>query len=338
MLTILLALCFATDGLAAAPPSSGPPPAVAQSTAQSVSQSTAQYVAQSKGQSKASQSIAPQPGKAQSATPRIVVLGYHEVEPEGVPAHETIPRQLAAAKTTDEMQMYTTSIEAFAQQLDALARHGYAVIAMDDLSDFLSGRRATLPERSAVITADDGWISVRTVMAPELRRRRWPFTAFLYPRVIERHSHHPFNLTWEEVSALAGQKAVPPGRRSTLPNQRVDFESHTFSHPFLSRAKHPELSDAQYAEWLTAELGTSRDSIAAHTGRAVRFLAYPYGDYDAGVIAAAKAAGYTAAVTVTPGVVTRSSNPFALPRYLIFHDTTLKELESWLEATSNAKQ
>ncbi|MCU1347023.1 MAG: polysaccharide deacetylase [Acidobacteria bacterium] len=260
---------------------------------------------------------APAPSVVQSADPRIIILGYHEVEPGGVPAHETIPRQLAAAKTADEMQMYTIGTEAFREQLDALARHGYVVIPIAELFEFLDGRRATLPARAAVITADDGWRSVKTTMRVELGRRAWPFTAFLYPRVIERHSHHPFNLTWDEVAALAAQ--------------RVDFQSHTFSHPFLSRTRHPELSDAQYAEWLANELRQSRDSIAAHTGREVRFLAYPYGDYDAGVIAAAGAAGYLGAVTVTPGIVTRSSNAFALPRYLIFHDTTLAELESWLE-------
>ena len=79
-----------------------------------------------------------------SPDPRIVILGYHEVEPGGVPPHATVPRGTAAANTTDEMQRYTASTEAFSQQLDALARHGYTVIAMADVADFLSGKRPTL--------------------------------------------------------------------------------------------------------------------------------------------------------------------------------------------------
>jgi peptidoglycan/xylan/chitin deacetylase (PgdA/CDA1 family) len=244
---------------------------------------------------------------AQSAQPRIIILGYHEVEKDGLPPHAVVPRGIAVIPTADEMARYTVSTEAFRQQMDALDAHGYEVIALADVVEYLTGRRATLPARSAVITVDDGWRSTSTEIAPELARRGWPFTAFVYPRVIEQHAHHPYNLTWPEVDALAAEG--------------VDVESHTYSHPFLSRAG--SLDD---------ELNCSRDVIAAHIVQPVRFLAYPYGDYDDGVIAAAKVAGYEAAVTVTPGLVTKRSNPFALERYLLHHDTTLQEFERWLEA------
>ena len=242
-----------------------------------------------------------------SAQPRIIILGYHEVEDDGLPPHAVIPRGNAAAPTDDEMARYTVSTEAFREQMDALEAHGYEVVPLADVIDYLTGRRATLPARSAVITVDDGWRSTSTEIAPELAKRDWPFTAFVYPRVVEQHAHHPFNLRWSEIDALVKKGA--------------DVESHTYSHPFLTRAG--SLDD---------ELNCSRDVIAAHTGQPVRFLAYPYGDYDDGVIAAAKAAGYEGAVTVKPGLVTRRSDPFALERYLLHHDTTLPEFERWLEA------
>ena len=254
---------------------------------------------------------------AESADPRIVILAYHEVEPDGIPPHGTVPRGIAVMPSSDEMQRYTSSTEAFSQQLDALAQHGYTVVSMADVADFLSGKRTTLPARSAVITVDDGWRSVKTTMAPELARRSMPFTAFVYPRVIDAHDHHPFNLTWDDVAALS--------------KSGVDIESHAFTHPFLSRARHAELSDAAYAAWLAKELADSRSSIAAHTKKEVRFLAFPYGDYDEGVLAATRAAGYAAAVTTSRGLASRTSNPLTLPRYLIHHDTTLAEFEGWLE-------
>ena len=247
---------------------------------------------------------------------RIVILGYHEVEPGGVPSHETIPRQLAAADTADERQRFTISPETFREQMDALAAHGYVVIALADLSDYLQGKR-TLPDKSAVITVDDGWQSLCSVIQPELLRRRYPFTAFIYPRVIDRHSHHPNNITWDDVSGLA--------------EAGVDIESHTYAHPFLSRIRHSEMNDAEYASFLNSEIAESKRLISEHTGRDVRFLAYPYGDYDDSVVSSVKAAGYDAAVTVTPGIVTKSSDPLTLPRFLILHDTSMKEFESWLE-------
>lgn len=254
---------------------------------------------------------------AESANPRILILGYHEVEPDGVPAHEVIPRELAAAPTPNEMDMYTTSTATFRQQLDALAAHGFTAISFAALHEFLTGARATLPEKSVVITADDGWRSAKTEMWPELKKRGYPFTIFVYPRVIDRHDHHPFNLTWDDVAVLS--------------KDGVDVESHTYAHPFLSRKKHPELDDEHYRDWLESELAGSRRLITQHTGREVRFLAYPYGDYDDAVIAAAKAAGYTEAVTVSPGIVMRSDPPFTLHRYLVFHGTTMQEFERWLD-------
>jgi peptidoglycan/xylan/chitin deacetylase (PgdA/CDA1 family) len=251
------------------------------------------------------------------AQPRIIILGYHEVEKDGLPPHEVIPRQDAFTSSADEMARYTVSTEAFRQQLDALDAHGYEVIPLADVVDYINGRRSTLPARSAVITVDDGWRSTGNEIAKELARRRWPVTAFVYPRVLDRHSHHPYNLTWAEVAAL--------------PKKGVSIESHSYSHPFLARARHRDMPDEHYAAFLDDELHCSRDLIVTATRQPVRFLAYPYGDYDDGVIAAAKAAGYEAAVTVKPGVVTMRSNPFALERYLVRHDTTLRELEGWLE-------
>lgn len=253
---------------------------------------------------------------AASASPRIIILGYHEVEKDGLPAHPVIPRELAAAPTEDEMSRYTVSTENFRQQLDALTANGYSVIALADVVDYLAGRRASLPPRCAVITVDDGWRSVAADIADELTVREWPFTVFIYPRVIG-NSHHPYNLTWAEVEEVQDEGA--------------DIESHTYSHPFLSRVRHAATSDQAYHEFLDEELRESCEIITAHTDRTVQFLAYPYGDYDKEVEAAAKAEGYSAAVTVTPGLVTKNSDRFALPRYMVRHDTTMKQFEGWLQ-------
>ena len=259
------------------------------------------------------------PASPPSGQPRVLILGYHEVEPGGVPPHVTIPREGAKSLAPDEMARFTISSEAFRSQLDALATHGYTVISLRDLYDFLQGTKPSLPARSVVITTDDGWISAKSEMEPELKRRGHPFTVFVYPRVVERHSHHPFNLTWQDIESLS--------------KEGVDIQSHTFSHPVLSRARHPEMDDAQYSDWLADELCRSRELIQLHTGRDVKFLAYPFGEYDDAVVAAARTAGYAAAVTVKPGLVRKGADLMTLRRFLVLHDTLLGEFESWLETT-----
>jgi peptidoglycan/xylan/chitin deacetylase (PgdA/CDA1 family) len=71
-----------------------------------------------------------------------------------------------------------------------------------------------------------------------------------------------------------------------------EIESHTMSHPQLSR-----LSDAQLAD----ELTRSKRNLETRYGVPIRYLAYPYGDYDRRVIAATIAAGYDGALAAWGG-------------------------------------
>src|SRR5881628_3642296 len=112
------------------------------------------------------------------------VLSYHEVEPGGEPPHGTRPRRGVDAASRDEQVRFTVSTEAFAQQLDFLAANGYTVIPLNDLIDYLKGRRTSVPAKAVVITVDDGWLCTYTQMYPVLKQRKLPFTAFVYPAII----------------------------------------------------------------------------------------------------------------------------------------------------------
>lgn len=125
-----------------------------------------------------------------------------------------------------------------------------------------------------------------------------------------------------DVPELAEQARRYPGELATmdwaglrrLAEQGVEVGSHTVSHPHLT-----ELSDARLAD----ELRESRRRIAAELGRPCRLLAYPYGEQDERVRAAARAAGYEAAFAL-PGRV-RTPDRFALPRVGIWRkDTALR--------------
>ena len=229
------------------------------------------------------------------------ILCYHEVDPPTA-AHPTIPRQSATGSASAEMRRYTATPEQFAAQLDYLQKNGYHVVRLAELVDVLAGRRESLPPRAVVITVDDGWACAATNIAPELRRRRMPFTLFVYPQIIGRGAHA---LTWKEVERLAAEGA--------------DVESHSWSHPFLTRS--PSLD---------RELAGSMAEIHRHTGKPVRFLSYPYGDTNDAVAGAAAKAGYEAAVTTWRGPIERDTPPMQLKRYLIHNDTTIEEFKSFL--------
>jgi peptidoglycan/xylan/chitin deacetylase (PgdA/CDA1 family) len=229
------------------------------------------------------------------------ILGYHEVDPATVNQERT-PRLAATGNHSAEMRRYTVTPEQFAEQLDYIQKNGYSVIPLADLVDFLEGRRAALPPRPVVITIDDGWACTATQMAPELKKRGMPFTVFIYPGFVGKGSH---SLTWKDIDDLAAAGA--------------DIQSHSWSHPFLTKTP-----------TLERELAGSRSEIERRTRKPVRFLAYPYGDYDHTVAGAASRFGYAAAVTTEREPVGCDTSPMQLGRYLIHNDTTLDKFRTFL--------
>ena len=192
------------------------------------------------------------------------------------------------------------SRDVFRQQMRYLAMTGYTVIPLRDLYDYAAGRRASLPKNAVVITIDDGWRSTYTEVFPEMKRRGFPFTVFIYPKII---GQTPYAMTWKQIKEMA--------------DAGVDVQSHTLSHAFLTRHRHANLSDEQYAAWLERELKESKRVLEKQTGREVRFLAYPYGDYDHKVAASVARAGYEAGLTCEYGRVRRGSDPLRMKRVAI---------------------
>jgi peptidoglycan/xylan/chitin deacetylase (PgdA/CDA1 family) len=192
------------------------------------------------------------------------------------------------------------SREAFRQQMRYLEMTGYTVVPLRDIYEYTTGKRATLPKNAIAITIDDGWRSTYTEAFPELKKRHFPFTLFIYPKII---GMTPYALTWKQVKQMADAGA--------------DIESHSLSHPFLTKRRHATLDAKQYADWLKKELVESRRVLEKETGHRVRFLAYPYGDYDHYLTASVAKAGYDAALTCDYGRVSRGTDPYRYKRVVI---------------------
>lgn len=244
--------------------------------------------------------------------PIATILCYHEVD--DAPNHATIPRKSATGSAAGEQLRYTITTKQFNEQLDYLQQHGYHVIPLSALADYLDGRTHSLPERAVVLTVDDGWLCAYTTIAPLLAKRHLPFTLFVYPAIVG-HGAHAVN--WTQVQQLSRQ-----------PN--VEIGSHTMTHPFLTRANNPSVAGAGYETFLKHELIDSRAELTRRLQRPIRFLSYPYGDFDSVVVDTAKRAGYEAAVTTQRASITAATPPLQLTRYLLHNDTTLAEFASWL--------
>jgi peptidoglycan/xylan/chitin deacetylase (PgdA/CDA1 family) len=166
------------------------------------------------------------------------------------------------------------------------------------------------PGRTVVVTFDDAFRSVLTLGLPILRRHGLPATIFAptdhigtgepmrWPGIDRwhggEHEAELMPLDWSELRALA--------------DAGWEVGSHTLSHPHLTRIDDARLDD---------ELRRSREVCERELSLPCRTLAYPYGDHDARVVAAARAAGYQAACTLPEDF--RSEGALRVPRVGVYH-------------------
>ena len=187
-------------------------------------------------------------------------------------------------------------------QLAHLRRRGYAGLTFAESERLRAAGR--LPERSVVITFDDGYRSTLEA-ADVLDAHGYPGTVFVVTSFVD--SGRP--LEWP---GIAGERLRPGADRELRPLTWADLESmvargwevgsHTVTHPLLS---------ALPADRVERELVESRRRIADRLGRC-ETIAYPYGREDGAVARAAADAGYLAACTLK-GVPT-ADTPYLRPR------------------------
>jgi peptidoglycan/xylan/chitin deacetylase (PgdA/CDA1 family) len=213
---------------------------------------------------------------------RPIVLCYHAVS-------SSWPSSLAVSEQLLE------------RHVTALRRRGYVGITLAQAER--ARQEGTLPRRSVVVTFDDAYASVLRAR-PILDAASYPGTVFVVTRFAE--SGEP--LRWPGIDMWSdGEHAdeLEPlgwGELEALRDAGWEVGSHTVSHPRL-----PDLDD----ETLRAELTDSRAAIVRHLG-SCETIAYPYGLADARVAAAARDAGYLAAVTLT--TLHGSDEPYLRPR------------------------
>jgi peptidoglycan/xylan/chitin deacetylase (PgdA/CDA1 family) len=211
---------------------------------------------------------------------------------------------------------FSLTRETFRQQMAYLASSGYNVISMQELQEYVDGKRKSIPKNAVVITVDDGWKCTYTVIYPELKSFNFPFTLFMYPKFVGQSA---YALTWKEIREMS--------------DNGVDIQSHAFSHPFLTRRMHRGWSDDRYQGWLEHELVESKKAIEKQTGKPVKYLAYPYGDYDDRVVEATRRAGYKGAVTAEFGRVNHESDPLRMRRLVIEVGTSFADFRRMLGST-----
>jgi len=178
----------------------------------------------------------------------------------------------------------------FTAHLDYLAANSFSTITLDQFYDWRVND-GILPYRPILLTVDDNYILGYTEMYPALAARKMVATNYTHTRGIGIGNP---KASWAQVAEMdaAGVFLV---------------EAHTQTHPRLTTISGTQLQQ---------EVAGSRQDIAANVGGKVsNHFAYPYGSYDATVIAALQAAGFKTGMTTKTGLNTRTTPLFELQRY-----------------------
>lgn len=162
----------------------------------------------------------------------------------------------------------------FKQHLTYLQDHGYRVVPLPDLVEALRQQQA-LPDKAVAITFDDGYESVYHQAFPMLKKHGWPFTVFVNSRPIEQGLTQ--FVSWGQLREMVAHGAT--------------IANHSLTHPHFLRRLDGE-SEAAWRERITGEIQTTEQHIREQTGQQYRFIAYPYGEFDAAVKSLAKDLGY----------------------------------------------
>ena len=232
----------------------------------------------------------------------LAILSYHKIGPWGPKGWET---------------WFYVPTDTFARQMSQLRDGGWTVI---DAGAFLRALDdpETLPDRAALITFDDGYVSVLEHAAPVLKQFGYPSIVFMPTTFAGRASD------WDANSPEPVEPICSWQQLRELESAGASIQSHSATHRTFSQLSVRDIE---------REARDSRATIERELSKRVDLLAYPFDDaglYPESTDAALHRAGYRAAFHYVGGAITwPPENRFHLTRIPIWPDSDLSG-DAWL--------
>jgi peptidoglycan/xylan/chitin deacetylase (PgdA/CDA1 family) len=226
----------------------------------------------------------------EESRPRIPVLLYHRVDTEA----------------DRKWRRFCVAPDNFAAQMRWLADQGFSTIHLGQLLDYYQDG-FSVPPKPLVITFDDGYFCNYSRAFPILRQYGFVATVFLVCNFVRqdsaapRESRHSF-LSWPEI----------------LEMQEAGWEFHSHG---LNHQRMPDLSRRE----LAAEIGGSKQLLAATLARPVEFFCYPFAKFNRAVQEVVRAYGYRGACGGPPFDAGGPADDFAIGRTEILWSDSLRQ-------------
>jgi len=237
----------------------------------------------------------------------LFTYGYWRGVRVALPHHETWQRMVkgvpilmyhAFGQPGEPASQFVLPIQKFIQQMEWLKRLNYTVISLEE---YLSYRRQCQlpPKRSVVITIDDGYSELASLVHRILCQYRYPATVFLVSGKIGGVND------WTEDKALRGRRLLTWKEVKDLASANIQMGAHSRTHPVLTRIP---LTQAH------SEIAGSKADLENGLQKSVTTFAYPHGEYNEQIQKLLDHSGISAGCTVDSGVNSWSTPLTALRR------------------------
>lgn len=248
----------------------------------------------------------------------LATAGFGVVSALNTQSSERLPVVMYHQLTADKSKAgkYVLSLEQFEKDLIYFKENGYVSVNLKQLFDYANGT-CDLPEKSFMITFDDGCETVYSYALPLLEKYGFNAVCFVIGSVTDKYSSindHNLsysNLNWDEIKELCNGGII-------------DIQSHTYDLHSNNKGrdgikKKKDETFEQYSEFLSADALKMKEKMLEFTGNAPVAIAYPFGSFSKESKEILKSSGIKAAFTCEEKVNTikkaESEWLFGLGRY-----------------------
>jgi poly-beta-1,6-N-acetyl-D-glucosamine N-deacetylase len=232
-------------------------------------------------------------GAVQAEEHHFLVLNYHDI--------------VKADSAKSSLNSMDVSVDHLEEHLLWLKKNGYKIISVQNVLDAAAGKNA-IPDKSVLLTFDDGYKSFYTRVFPLLKKYHYPATVALIGTWIDGIDTPDESgkqlLTWDQVRKMVKSGLIEIAshtydlHKTAVANPQGDSQAATVTRLYDMTTARYEI-DEHYRERIHLALMKSAEFIFQHTGAWPRVMVWPDGEYNDIALEASREAG----MSMTMGLI-----------------------------------